>query len=90
MLDYIYRNIRYPQKAHDLGIEETAVIRFVVEPHGAITNVSILRDPGAGTGEAAAQVVRDMRQVGMRWEPGLQKGKPVRVFFHLPVKFKLR
>jgi hypothetical protein len=32
MLDYIYRNIRYPQKAHDLGIEETAVIRFGWSP----------------------------------------------------------
>lgn len=90
MLDYVYQHIRYPKKARDLGIEGMAVIRFVVEPHGAITNVSIVRDPGAGTGEAAAKVIRDMQNTSMRWEPGLHKGKPVRVSFHLPVKFKLK
>ena len=35
------------------------------------------------------RVVGAMNQVGIRWKPGMTKGKPVRTQFNLPVKFKL-
>lgn len=89
MLEYIYKNVRYPKRARDRNISGMAVISFIVEPHGAITNIEVVRDPGGGLGEAAAKTVRKMRKDNLRWEPGLQKGKPVAVRFNLPVKFKL-
>jgi TonB family protein len=89
MLEYIYDNVRYPKRARDRNISGVAVVSFIVEPHGAITNVEIVRDPGGGLGEAAAKTVRKMRKDNLRWEPGLHKGKPVAVRFNLPVKFKL-
>lgn len=90
MLEYIYGNIIYPKEARDRGVEGVAVVTFIVEPYGAITNIKIARDPGAGLGEAVEQVVKKMRKDEMRWEPGLQKGKPVAVQYLLPVKFKLK
>lgn len=90
MLDYIYGHVIYPKKAKDAGIEGMAVVSFVVEPNGVITNINIARDPGHGLGEAAAKAVRYMKTDNLRWEAGLQKGKPVRVQFNLPVRFKLR
>jgi protein TonB len=89
MLEYIYDNVRYPKRAKDRNISGMAVVSFIVEPHGAITNIEVVRDPGGGLGEAAAKTVRKMRKDNLRWEPGLQKGKPVAVQFNLPVKFKL-
>lgn len=89
MLEYIYHNVRYPKRAKDRNISGMAVVSFVVEPHGVITNIKVVRDPGGGLGEAAAKTVRKMRQDNLRWEPGLLKGKPVAVQFNLPVKFKL-
>ena len=89
MLEYIYKNVRYPKRARDRNISGMAVISFVVEPHGMITNIKVVRDPGGGLGEAAAKTVRKMRKDNLRWEPGLHKGKPVAVQFNLPVKFKL-
>lgn len=89
MLSYIYHHVKYPKKARDANHEGMAVVRFVVEPNGVITNIEVVRDPGMGLGEAAAKAVRYMKTDNLRWEPGLQKGKPVRVQFNLPVKFKL-
>lgn len=89
MLDYVYDNIRYPKKAKDKGVQGMAVVRFVVEPYGAITDIKVVRDPGAGLGKAVTKVVKKMKEDGLRWEPALKKGKPVRFEYNLPVKFKL-
>ena len=85
MLEYVYRNIKYPKEARAKGIDGMSVIRMVIEKDGSVTNVITLRDPGAGTGAEAARIVREMPT----WIPGKQNGKTVRVQYTLPVKFKL-
>ncbi len=85
MLEYIYTGIKYPKEARTKGIDGMSVIRMVIEKDGSVTNVSTLRDPGAGTGAEAARIVREMP----KWVPGKQNGKAVRVQYTLPVKFKL-
>ena len=89
MLKYIYANIRYPKKARDRGVQGLAVVTFVVEAHGAISDIELVRDPGAGIGKAVKKMVKQMAQDNPRWEPGINRGKPVAVQFALPVKFKL-
>lgn len=85
MLQFIYTNIKYPAEARENGIEGMVVVKFVVEKNGSVTNAEIARDIGSGCGREALRVVRLMPD----WEPGKQKGRPVRVQFNLPVKFKL-
>ncbi|MBK8489563.1 MAG: TonB family protein [Saprospirales bacterium] len=85
MLEYIYKNIKYPAIARENGVEGTVVITFVVEKDGAITDARIARDIGAQCGQEALRVVDDMP----KWVPGKQRGRAVRVQFNLPVKFKL-
>lgn len=85
MLQFIYSNIKYPAIARENGVEGTAVIRFVVEKDGSITAPEIVRDIGAGCGEEAMRVVKMMPH----WNPGKQRGRPVRVQFNLPIRFKL-
>lgn len=89
LLTFIYENIQYPTKARDVGIEGMAVISFVVEKDGAVTEARIVRDPGGGTGTEALRVVKLMNDRGIQWEPGTQMDRPVRVQYNLPVKFKL-
>lgn len=89
MLEYIYSRVKYPANAREGGVMGMAVVRFVVEKTGVVTGITIVRDPGGGLGEAAAKVVRQMKADNLRWEPGLLKGKPVRVQYHLPVKFEV-
>jgi protein TonB len=85
MLEYIYKNIKYPAIARENGVEGTVVITFVVETDGTITAAQIARDIGAQCGQEALRVVEDMP----KWIPGKQRGRAVRVQFNLPVKFKL-
>jgi protein TonB len=85
MLEFIYKNIKYPAIARENGIEGTVVVSFVVEKDGSITDARVVRDIGAQCGDEALRVVNDMP----KWVPGKQRGRAVRVQFNLPVKFKL-
>lgn len=90
LLEFIYANIEYPAIARENGVEGTTVISFVVEKDGRVKDASIVREIGGGCGEEALRVVELMNNAGKRWTPGKQRGKPVRVMFNLPVKFKLK
>lgn len=85
MLTFIYSNIKYPAIARENGVEGMVVVSFVVEKDGSITGAKVVRDIGAGCGAEALRVVGKMPN----WEPGKQRGRPVRVQFNLPVRFRL-
>lgn len=85
MLEYIYRNLKYPDEARSKGVEGTAVIRFTINRMGSIDHAEIVRDIGSGCGEEALRVVNSMPD----WVPGEQDGQSVSVQFNLPIRFKL-
>jgi len=85
MLQFIYKNIKYPPIARENGVEGMVVIRFVVEKDGSITAAEVVRDIGAQCGAEALRIVNQMP----KWNAGKQRGRPVRVQFNLPVRFKL-
>ena len=89
MLEYIYKNIKYPAIARENGVEGMVVVQFVVEKDGTVTDAKVVRDIGAQCGQEALRVVNLMNNEGIRWTPGKQRGRPVRVQFNLPVRFKL-
>ena len=89
MLEYIYKNLKYPAIARENGVEGQVVIQFVVDKSGNISEAKIVRDIGAGCGAAAESVVLGMNDLPQRWTPGKQRGRPVKVLYTLPVKFKL-
>jgi len=84
-LRFLQENLRYPVMAREAGIQGTVFITFVVERNGSITDVRILRGIGGGCDEEAIRVVREMP----RWNPGRQRGQPVRVQFTMPIRFVL-
>ena len=90
LLNFIYKNINYPAIARENGVEGTVVVTFVVEKDGSVTDARVVRDIGAQCGDEALRVVNLMNSQGIKWVPGQQRGRPVRVQFNLPVKFKLQ
>ncbi|MEM8583325.1 MAG: TonB family protein, partial [Bacteroidota bacterium] len=90
MLEYIYTEIRYPGEARRAGVEGMAVISFIVETDGSISDVAIARDPGEGLGEEAKRVVSKMIEDDIRWTPGMQGNEAVRFKFNMPIRFKLQ
>jgi protein TonB len=85
MLQFIYSNIQYPSIARENGVAGMVVVQFVVERDGSISNITLVRDIGAGCGDEAMRIVKSMP----KWNPGKQRERSVRVQFTLPVRFKL-
>ena len=83
---YLGKNIEYPQMARESGINGRVFVTFVVETDGRVTDIKVLRGIGGGCDEEAVRVVKNMP----KWDPGKQRGKPVRVQFNLPIKFTLQ
>jgi protein TonB len=85
MKKFFKDNLVYPERAKMKGNEGVVYIEFVVERDGSISKPMIKRDIGYDCGEEALRLVKSMP----KWEPGLQRGKAVRVQFVLPIKFSL-
>lgn len=90
VFEFIGKNLKYPAIARENGVEGTVVVQFVVERDGRIANAELLRDIGAGCGEEAIRVVNQMNSQGVTWTPGRQRGRPVKVQFRLPIRFRLQ
>ena len=82
---YIYDEIKYPTFALRSNVEGRVFVQFVVEKDGTLTDFVIARGIGAGCDEEALRVLRG----APNWQPGKQRGKPVRVRMILPITFKI-
>lgn len=85
MLEFVYHQLRYPEKAREAGITGTVIARFTVSATGEVTGLETLKDIGGGCGEEVLRVLREMP----RWTPGTKEGKPAAVTLTLPVRFAL-
>ena len=86
LMEYVAKNIKYPQIARETGIQGRVFVGVVVEPDGSISNVKLLRGIGGGCDEEAMRVIKSLP----KWKPGKQRGKAVRVSYQIPVFFKLQ
>ena len=89
LLAFIYKNIDYPTIARETGIEGTVVIRFYIDEKGQVQAPEVIKEIGGGCGKEALRVVKKMNELPEHWSPGRQRGKAVKVYFNLPVKYKL-
>lgn len=82
---YLSNNLQYPETAYNNKVEGTVYVTFVVEKDGTVSNVKIRRGIHP---DCDAEVIRVISEMP-KWNSGKQRGKPVRVQFNLPVKFRL-
>lgn len=85
LFKFIAQNTTYPAEAKSNGIEGTVYVNFVVDQNGIVTNVRVLREVDPLLDTEALRVINAMPN----WTPGTQDGKPVRVSYNLPMRFKL-
>ena len=83
MFKFLADNICYP---NDTCTEGTVYVRFVVNIDGTFTNVEVKRGFAKSFDEEALRVVKLMSG---KWKGGYQGGKPAKVTYILPIKFKL-
>ena len=85
LLRFISESVKYPLEAVDNGIEGRVTLRFVVSTDGSVKRVEVLRSVHPVLDAEAIRVVSALP----KWKPGKQNGKPVPVWFSVPVNFKL-
>lgn len=86
LYNYIGNNLKYPEKAVKGKQEGRVFVRFVVEKDGSIGAVELLKGIGLGCDEEAMRVLSEMP----KWKPGMQSGQPVRVYYTMPISFRLK
>ena len=86
MLDYVSKNVVYPNEAQEKGISGRVFVSFIVEKDGSVNEVEVVRGIGGGCDEEAVRVVKAMP----KWKPGKQDGKTVRVSYTMPFFFKMQ
>ena len=86
LMQFIARNVEYPQMERDNGIQGRVISSFTVNEDGSISDIQILRSPSNGFNREVNRVLKKMPA----FKPGMQAGRPVKVRFNLPVAFTLR
>jgi protein TonB len=84
-LGNLQKTIVYPEIARKAGIEGRVFVEFVVDERGRVLNPRVIRGIGGGCDEAALAAVQKAK-----FKPGMQRGRPVKVKYSLPIVFKLQ
>lgn len=85
LMDFFFRNIRYPASAVEKKIQGRVTLRFVVNKTGNVENIEVIRGLNEACDAEAIRVIKLMP----KWIPGVQKGENVSVYFTVPILFKL-
>ena len=85
ILDYLSKNVRYPEACLKDSIQGRVIIYFVVERDGRISNAEVIKSVHEQLDAEALRVVRAMP----KWNPGRQRGVALRVRYGIPVNFRL-
>lgn len=85
MYKYIGERMNYPSTAQRAGVQGKVFVKFVVKSTGDIGNIEVLKGIGFGCDEEAVRVISQMP----KWQAGKQNGKPVNVYFTMPISFRL-
>ena len=84
-LQALQKEVQYPERALRANIEGRVYVQFIVNEKGEVENPRVIRGIGGGCDEEALRVVKMAK-----FKPGLQRGRPVRVQYNLPVIFMIR
>lgn len=83
LMKFINEHIKYPQSALEQGTQGTIMLRFVVTGTGDIGEVQILKGLDPDCNNEAIRVVKSLP----KFNPGMQQGRPVSVWYTTPVRF---
>ncbi|HLN55963.1 MAG TPA: energy transducer TonB [Bacteroidales bacterium] len=87
LLSYLSKNTIYPEAAVKSGIQGKCIVRFCVTGEGNVDQVSILQGVSPELDAEAIRVVGSLP--GFEY-PAMKNGKPVAVWYMVPIQFKLK
>jgi len=86
LYSFLSKNLQYPPVCRENGIQGKVFLKFVVDEEGNLESFEVIKSSGADLlDQEALRVAHQMA----RWKPGYMKGKAVKVYYNLPVSFKI-
>ncbi|MFZ9450875.1 MAG: energy transducer TonB [Bacteroidia bacterium] len=85
---YVAKSIQYPSMAREAGLQGKVFLKFVVEIDGSIGDVQVLKGV-PGCSDCDKEAIRVIKQYPNKWKPGRNNGRAARVYYNLPVVFKI-
>ncbi|MDR2148318.1 MAG: energy transducer TonB [Tannerella sp.] len=86
LMKFIGENLNYPIESAQKGIQGRVLVKFVVKDDGTVTNAQIAEGVDPALDKEAIRVIEAMP----KWKPGTKDGKPVDVWFSIPINFALK
>jgi protein TonB len=86
LLLYIGEHTNYPEVAKENNIQGRVIIRFCVTSKGSVSQISVLKGVDPELDKEAQRVVSTLPT----FKPGKQGGKPVPVWYMVPITFTLK
>lgn len=86
LMQFLGKNIKYPTIAQENGTQGRVIVQFVVNKDGSIVDPRVVKSVDPYLDKEALRVIGTMP----KWKPGMQRGKPVRVKYTVPVMFRLQ
>jgi protein TonB len=86
LLAYISEHTQYPEVAKENNIQGKVIVRFCVTSKGGVDKVEILKSVDPELDKEAIRVVKTLPA----FKPGKQGGKPVPVWYMVPINFTLK
>lgn len=84
---YINRSLQYPQISRENNSQGRVIVRFIIDSNGIVISPQVVRSSGDFYLDMeAVRVIESMP----KWKPGKHKGKPVCVYFTMPIVFSLK
>ena len=80
---YIYSNLKYPETEKNNGVIGEVHVKFIVSTSGKIEDTKVVRSTNKVFDKPSLEVFKDMPD----WNPGSQRGKPVKVQVVVPIRF---
>lgn len=85
LVRFVNQNVVYPVSAWENNLQGTVIARFKVDVDGKVSSVKIEKSLSRDCDKAVVDVIRKLP----RFVPAKHKGRPVPVWFRLPVRFRV-
>ena len=82
---WVTERVMYPREASEKNITGTVTAKFVIERDGSLSNIEVLSSPDKSLSDETVRVLG----LSPKWTPGSHRGRPVRVYYVIPIQFSL-
>jgi len=85
LMEFIKKNIYYPEEYGDIDIQGRVIAQFIVEKDGSVSDPQIIRGIDPKLDKIALEIINKLPN----FTPATQNGERVRVKYTIPVTFKM-